>query len=191
MKNKGFLLASASPRRRELMKLICDEFDCVSCDIDETIPEKLSPADAVTALACAKAAAAAHLAEGRVVIAADTIVVLGDVIFGKPEDEEHAKLMLSLLSGRTHTVMTGVCIILPGGESVSLCEQTRVTFYELSAKQIADYVATGEPMDKAGAYGIQARGALLVKGIEGDYYNVIGFPIAHINRLLSMLSADE
>ena len=191
MKNNRFLLASASPRRRELMKLISESFDCVSLDIDETMPEKMSPADAVTAVACAKAAAAADMADGRTVIAADTIVVLGDVIFGKPADVEDAKLMLSLLSGRTHTVMTGVCVILPNGDSVSLCEQTKVTFYELSQKQIADYVATGEPMDKAGAYGIQAGGALLVKGIEGDYYNVIGLPVARLNRLLAMLLPDE
>ena len=130
-------------------------------------------------------------ADDRVVIADDTIVVLVDVIFCKPADEEDARTMLSLLSGRTHTVMTGVCIILPSGESVSLCEKTQVTFWELTKKQITDYVATGEPMDKAGAYGIQGKGALLVRGIQGDFYNVIGFPVAKISRLLSQLSADK
>lgn len=185
------LLASASPRRRELLKLIFDDFECISVDADESLPEGIEPRDAVEVLACRKAKAARALAcaEGKMIIAADTLVALGSEIFGKPGCEEDAINILNRLSGKTHSVFTGVCVITESGQSLSFCEQTGVEFFPLSEKQIARYVATGEPMDKAGAYGIQGKGALLVKAIAGDFYNVVGLPVSRLSRVIDMLSS--
>lgn len=183
------VLASGSPRRRELLKYICDEFEVICADADETIDEQTPADEAVVELACRKASAVAALekAKNSVIIAADTVVVLDGKIFGKPADVQDCARMLSELSDRVHTVLTGVCIISPDGRTLSFYDSTRVEFYPLSEKEIACYIATGEPMDKAGGYAIQGEGAMLVKGIEGDFYNVIGLPIARLKRMAQMI----
>ncbi len=178
------ILASQSPRRRELLGLISENFRVIPATGAEKIPEGTPPEAAVALLARQKAREVAASHKGEVVIAADTVVAVDGKILGKPRDEAHAAEMLRLLSGRTHIVYTGVCIIHEDGVEKSFTEGTAVEFYPLSEREIADYVATGEPMDKAGAYGIQERGALLVKRIEGDYYNVMGLPIGRLSREL-------
>ena len=138
----------------------------------------------VEELACDKArAVAAQAKPGEPVVGSDTVVVLDGRVLGKPADAEDARATLRALSGRTHEVMTGVCVLVDGAAR-SFVETTRVSFYDLTDEEIAAYVASGEPMDKAGSYGIQGRGRLLVRGIEGDYYAVVGLPIARLVRLL-------
>lgn len=173
------ILASQSPRRRELMKYITEDFKAVSSDVDETLPQGISPGDAVLYLSKIKAAPFRN--SGDVVIGADTVVALDDTILGKPCDTEDAKRMLRLLSGREHSVFTGVSI-LTENQTHSFYVQTKVKFFALSDREIEKYVATGEPMDKAGAYGIQGCGSLLVQKIDGDYFNVVGLPISKLNR---------
>jgi len=179
----NMILASASPRRRELLAAAGYTFTIHAPDIDETIAPGTRPVDAARELACQKAEAVAALYPAACVIAADTIVVIDGEILGKPVDEADAARMLRQLSGREHTVITGVCIQKDTRQS-AFAEQTQVQFYPLSDDEIARYVATGEPMDKAGAYGIQGRGAVLVQGIVGDFYNVMGLPIARVVRAL-------
>ena len=183
------LLASGSPRRRELIGLLGLPCVCLSADADETVDLPDDPAASVERIAVRKAQAAQAFPEsaGRTIVAADTIVVLDGEIFGKPTDREDAVAMLRRLSGREHTVMTGLCVITTDGRSASLCEHTAVRFFRLSDSRVDDSVATGEPRDKAGAYGIQGRGALLVEGITGDFYNVMGLPVARLSRLLTAL----
>lgn len=190
--NEEILLASASPRRRQLIEYLGLPVVAVSVDADETVPPTLAPEDAVVAIAARKAQGAASLPEaaGRIIVAADTVVVLDGEIFGKPRDEEHAREMLRRLSGRAHTVFTGVCVCSPDGRSVTFCERTEVFFFPLSEQKISDYIATGEPMDKAGAYGIQGKGALLVDKIDGNYYNVVGLPVARLALVLEALRAS-
>ncbi len=177
------VLASASPRRRELLKTAGIAFRVQVSDADERIEPGLSPAEVVMSLARQKAAAVAADCPDETVIGADTVVVFGETILGKPADEADAFRMLRMLSGETHSVYTGVCILRSGAEDCfNVC--TRVTFYPLTDAQIRAYVATGEPMDKAGAYGIQGRGCTLVKEICGDYFNVVGLPVAEVCRRL-------
>lgn len=178
------ILASASPRRRELLGLITDNFKIIPAAGEENIPEGTAPEVAVRLLAEQKAEEIFSSNRGEVIIAADTVVAVGGEILGKPRDENHAAEMLKTLSGRRHSVFTGVCVIFADGSREVFAEETAVEFYPLSEREIADYVATGEPMDKAGAYGIQGRGALLVKGIVGDYYNVMGLPVGRLNAVL-------
>ncbi len=178
------ILASKSPRRYELLKLISEDFRVISATGEEVVPEGLSPAEVVQHLARQKAREVAASHRGEVIVAADTVVAIDGEILGKPRDEAHAVEMLRLLSGRTHTVYTGVCVIFENGAEKSFTEGTDVEFYPLTEREIADYVATGEPMDKAGAYGIQERGALLVKRIDGDYYTVMGLPVGRLSRVL-------
>ena len=179
------VLASASPRRRELMNIICPEFEIRSNSADETLPDGIYAENAAEYLAKVKAKAAV-LNENELVIGCDTIVTLDGKILGKPKDREDCRMMLEMLSGKTHRVCTGVCI---RGESImqSFTEITEVTFYELSDKQIDAYMDTGEPFDKAGGYGIQGKGALLVKKINGDYFNVVGLPVSRLYRELKRL----
>ena len=177
------ILASQSPRRRELLGRITDDFLVrpTGCDESCCCPD---PAEHARQLALRKCAAAvAESAAHDAVIAADTVVFLDGALLEKPRSEQEARAMLRRLSGHTHTVCTGVAVAYKG-ETRSFAEQTRVTFHALSEGLIDWYVATGEPMDKAGSYGIQGKGALLVKGIEGDYFNVVGLPIASLYRLL-------
>lgn len=178
------LLASASPRRKELIKYISDEVRVCPADCDETLPAGITGRAAVEYLSLLKGSAVKDRAfEDETVVSADTVVCLGSTILGKPADEADAAAMLKMLSGKTHTVYTGVSLI-KGEKSAVFSVATEVTFYELSDREIADYVLTGEPADKAGAYGIQGKGALLVEKINGDYLNVVGLPVAALNKEL-------
>ena len=178
----NLILASASPRRQELLKLFGLPFVVRVADIDETMDPALSPCDEVSRVSRCKAAAIPR-ESGDVVIAADTIVVCEGKVLGKPKTEEAAFAMLRLLSGRDHQVMTGVTV-LRDEEIVSFTEITDLHFRELSDKEIARYVASGEPMDKAGAYGIQGGAALFCTHRGGDYYNVMGLPVCRLGQVL-------
>lgn len=182
------ILASASPRRQELLKLIVQDFSICPADIDETISEDIAAENAAEYLAVKKASAVAddpqHMYD--TVIGCDTVVVLDGEIMGKPRDINHAREMLTKLSGRVHKVITGVCIC-SRGKRTSFSETTEVEFYPLSPKEIEDYISTGDPMDKAGAYGIQSQGCMLVKGIIGDFFNVVGLPVARLKRELDKI----
>lgn len=182
------ILASQSPRRRELLERMgLTGFQVISPDVDEDLGEELPPAELVSRLSQRKAqAVAAKAGKDALVIAADTVVALEGTILGKPADKLSAFRMLSALSGTRHQVYTGVTV-LRGEESYTEYETTDVTFRELSEGEIEDYICTGEPMDKAGAYGIQGYGALFIEGIQGDYYNVMGLPVCRLGRLLDRL----
>ena len=180
------VLASGSPRRRQLLEQIgLTGFRVLPSDADESLPDGIAPGEAVERLSARKGAAvAAQARPGALVIAADTVVALDGAILGKPRDQGEAREMLSALSGRTHQVYTGVSLFYQG-ERRTEHEVTAVTFRPLSQEEIAAYVATGEPMDKAGAYGIQGLGALLVERLEGDYFNVMGLPLCRLGRMLA------
>lgn len=178
------ILASQSPRRRELLAYIEPDFRVIPAVGEEHIPDGASPEQAVLALSRQKAEEIAAAHTGEVIVAADTVVAIDGKILGKPHDEREAAEMLGTLSGRIHSVFTGVCVIFPDGGSESFAEETRVEFYPLTDAEIADYIATGDPMDKAGAYGIQEKGAANVKGIVGDFYNVMGLPVGRLARVL-------
>ncbi len=184
------ILASASPRRRELMTLAGIPFEARPVDADETIICCTPPEGAVMMLATRKAQLAAEQFPDDLIIGADTIVAAGKHIYGKPATKEDAFEMLSALSGKTHQVFTGVCIYTKSGERNAFCTRTDVSFFPLSEDEIRAYIATGEPMDKAGAYGIQGKGALLVEKINGDYYNVVGLPISRLIRELKSFEAQ-
>lgn len=175
------ILASASPRRRELMELAGYRFDVICADIAEIVPENAQPHEVVMSLALQKAQAVANDHPEAVVIGSDTVVALNGRILGKPHSVGEACEMLRALSGRSHKVYTGVAIICCGRVK-NFFDETDVEFYPLSDGEIREYVATGEPMDKAGAYGIQGRGSVLVKKINGDFFNVMGLPIAKVYR---------
>ena len=182
-----FVLASASPRRRELLENIGLEFDIVVSSADESVIERNIPPELlVKELAVLKATETAKYIEGKKhIIAADTIVVFEGAVLEKPKDEEDAKRMLMALSGKKHDVYTGVCVLRTEDNMLlAKCEKTSVEFKELSEETITNYIKTGEPMDKAGAYGIQGLGALLIKGIEGDYFNVVGLPLGLLSDIL-------
>ena len=179
---KKIILASASPRRKELLTTAGVEFEVLVSEADETIPEGTAPRDAAMMTAEKKALAVAENRDG-IVIGADTIVVIDDKILGKPKDEADAFGMLRLLSGREHEVITGVCIT-DGEKTEKFAQVSKVRFYDLTDDEITAYVATKEPMDKAGAYGIQGKGCVLVESIEGDYFNIVGLPVAATVRAL-------
>ena len=180
------VLASASPRRRELLEQIGLPFAVVPSGADETIPAELSPSLAVQTLSLMKAADVAKIqSEDALIIGADTVVVLDDEILTKPKDACEATMMLKRLSGRCHRVMTGLTLFRrKDGKSISVTEETEVFFKELTEMEINAYIKTGEPLDKAGAYGIQGLGGLFIEKIQGDYYNVVGLPLARLGRLL-------
>jgi septum formation protein len=188
---KPIILASNSPRRRELLRQIGVPFSVCPADVDERIlPGEKAEAYALR-VALDKARAAAKIAGKGIVIGADTIVVLGSDILGKPADARDAERMLSLLSGKMHAVITGLALVdAATGEQWSAAAITRVWFRELSPSEVTAYVATGEPMDKAGAYGIQEKGALLVRKIEGCYFNVVGLPLSLLGDMLRELGMD-
>ena len=182
------ILASQSPRRRELLGLFRLPFVIRVADIDETMDETASAYDEVARVSQEKALAVSREAED-VVIAADTIVVCAGKVLGKPHSPEEAVQMLSLLSGRDHQVMTGMTV-LRGEKAISCTEVTDIHFRELSEKEIRAYVATGEPMDKAGAYGIQGGAALFAEKMVGDYYNVMGLPVCKLRQLLTEIAPE-
>ena len=184
------ILASQSPRRKELLTRIGLVFRVSAPDVDESVEPGLSPADMVERLSLRKARTAAkNFAPDVLIIAADTVVALDGAVLGKPRDGDDAFSMLSALSGREHRVYTGITV-LQGNRAVTQHEATDVTFRELSPDEIRGYIATGEPMDKAGAYGIQGVGALLVSGIRGDYSNVMGLPVFRLGQILSDFGLD-
>ncbi len=182
----ALILASQSPRRRELLGLFHLDFTVRVADIDETMDPEKSPYDEVARVSRCKAEAVARTADDTV-IAADTIVVCEGKVLGKPQDAEDAKAMLRLLSGRDHQVMTGMCVIR-GDEVITSTEVTDIHFRPLSDDEIDAYVATGEPMDKAGSYGIQGGAALFAEKMVGDYYNVMGLPVCRLWKILHELA---
>lgn len=179
------ILASASPRRKELMSLFGIPFVVRAADIDETMDSSKPPFDEVARVSRAKALAVAR-EEDDAVVAADTIVVCDGRVLGKPHSREEAVAMLSLLSGRDHQVMTG-CTVLRGSQIETFTEVTDLHFRPLNQREIETYVASGEPMDKAGAYGIQGGAALFCERIAGDYYNVMGLPVCRLSQTLKRL----
>ena len=182
------ILASQSPRRKELLGLFHIPFVVHCADIDETMDPQSTPAEEVARVSRAKAQAIPRQADD-VVIAADTIVVLDGTVLGKPVDAADAVRMLTALSGRDHQVMTGVTV-LKGDRQLCHTEITDIHFRELTQKEIADYVATGEPMDKAGSYGIQGGAALFAQRLQGDYYNVMGLPVCALYQMLREIAPE-
>ena len=182
------ILASASPRRKELLGLFKIPFTIRVADIDESMDNTKSPFDEVARVSRLKALAVERQ-EKDIVIAADTIVVCEDRVLGKPKDAAEAVEMLSALSGRDHQVMTG-CTVLRGDRCETFTEVTDLHFRSLSRKEIENYVASGEPMDKAGAYGIQGGAALFCERMAGDYYNVMGLPVCRLGQVLKTVAPE-
>lgn len=178
------VLASNSPRRKELLGIIDSNFRVCPADIDEESPDILNIEEVPEYLAVQKALAVAQIYPNDTIIGADTVVIIENQILGKPRNDAEAFKMLKMLSGKTHTVITGVAVC-DSGRTKSFSEKSHCTFYELTEAEINNYIATGEPRDKAGAYGIQGKGALLIKEIIGDYYNIMGLPIARLSRHLT------
>lgn len=183
---ENLILASSSPRRKELLENLQLSFIVSTSNADETFHPDLAPEEVVVELASRKARSAAENHPQSYVIGADTIVVFDGKILGKPSSPEEAKNMLMLLSNNIHSVYTGVAIVSPAG-TAAFYEKTDVAFWELSEEEIDAYIKTGEPFDKAGAYGIQGIGSLLVREIRGDYFNVVGLPVARLIRELKKL----
>lgn len=186
LKKKDIILASASPRRKQLLKMAGIHFSVVPADIPEIVPEDMPQEKESQYLAAIKAGYVLSENENSIVIGADTTVLCEGRVLGKPKDKEEAKEMLRFLSGKTHEVYTGVAIV---SKDVNDCftSVTKVEFYELSDEEIDWYISTREPMDKAGAYGIQGFGCRLVKRIEGDYFTVMGLPVAEVARHLDKI----
>lgn len=182
------ILASQSPRRKELLGLFRIPFDIRVADIDEAMDPEKPAQQEVARVSYAKASAVAHGPED-VVIAADTIVVCAGQILGKPRDEADAFRMLRLLSGRDHQVMTGMTV-LRGDRAVTCTEITDIHFRELTDREIRAYIRTGEPMDKAGSYGIQGGAALFAEKMSGDYYNVMGLPVCRLGQILKQIAPE-
>ena len=188
MTQKVIILASASPRRQELLRLITDEFAVMPTNVDETLPDNTGPEEAVRTLALRKArAAVGGTKSGDIVVGSDTIVVAPNGhILGKPCDRQEAADMLRTLSGSVHRVVTGAAVLCGGKETVFTSDAS-VTFCEMTDDEIDAYLDTGEPFDKAGAYGIQGRGARYITGISGDYYAVVGLPVQKLYKVLCTL----
>lgn len=187
-----FILASQSPRRQQLLRQIgIADFEIIVPDADETYDPALSPEQIVSSISRKKAEAVRPLAKDAlvIVIAADTMVFLDGLRLGKPKTQEEAREMLTALSGRTHHVCTGVTVCR-GPQVFTESETTSVTFRPLTGWEIARYVLTGEPMDKAGSYGVQGLGALFVEHIDGDYFNVMGLPLCRLGRMLKRFGVD-
>lgn len=179
-----FILASTSPRRKEILLNAGFSFDIIVSDADENITEDLSPEKTVEELAKRKALSVWESHKDAVVFGCDTVVAVGGKILGKPTDDDDAFNMLTMLSGKTHTVSTGVCICSKD-KTVTFSYTTQVEFYELSEETIRSYIASGEGRDKAGSYGIQGYGCVLVKEIKGDYFSVMGLPVSESARVLA------
>lgn len=186
---KQIILASSSPRRSELLKQLGLSFRTMTCEVDESAPGEYMPFQTVELLAVRKAMAAARMLEDGLVIGADTVVVLDGRVLGKPADPEDAVEMLSRLQGSCHEVYTGVALIDAGiGKVLVDHERTLVHFRNISEREIRSYVATGEPLDKAGAYGIQGLAAIFIKSLEGCYTNVVGLPLARLAEMLEQFN---
>ena len=179
---KSMVLASASPRRRELLEQMGMEFEVLVAEIDEQRLPNEKPAELVQRLALEKARAV--FKPNAIVIAADTVVAIGDEVLGKPKNESDAKAMLKKLQGRNHFVYSGFCV-LDGEKEISEVVATEVVFRKVGDEEVETYVASGEPMDKAGAYGIQGGAAKFISEIHGDYYNVVGLPICRLYTVLT------
>ncbi|MCQ2353915.1 MAG: Maf family protein [Clostridia bacterium] len=182
------ILASGSPRRREILSNAGIKFTVVTSDADETLPDGIEAVDAVKLLAerKARATAAAHpelAGEEYVILAADTVVENFGEILGKPADKDDARRMVTMLSGYGHSAHTGICLLY-NGNAVTSSETTYVTFDDMTPEEIEEYVSSGEPYDKAGAYAIQGKASLYIAGITGDFFNVMGLPIHAVNVLL-------
>lgn len=183
----AIILASESPRRQELLRQMgLTDFKVIPADVEEKVDPALTPPALTEALALQKArwVAKQHAAPGDLIIGADTIVVLDNQVLGKPRNAAHALQMLTTLSGRNHQVYTGVAVLRDDVEMVAH-EVTEVHFCPLTNEEMLRYIKTGEPMDKAGAYGIQGRGALLINWIRGDYCNVVGLPLCRLGKMLA------
>lgn len=180
----SLILASASPRRKELLSYITEDFRVIPAKNEEKIDSTLSPRQAVIYVAGQKAEEVSALYPKDIVIGADTTVFCQNTPLGKPKDSNDAKEMLKMLSGKVHKVITAAVIALNGKTVRSFAEETEVEFYPLTEEEIDLYIKSGDPMDKAGAYGIQGKGSLLIKGIRGDYYNVMGLPVSRLYREL-------
>jgi septum formation protein len=190
-KDVTFILASSSPRRRQLLSTLGLPFTVLSADVDEQFASELSPAEVVEQLSLRKARAVATKVSSGLVIGSDTIVVLDGEILGKPNNPQHAVEMLSRLQGEQHTVFTGVAIVDAASNLSEVAHNsTKVRMRPLTEQEQQAYVATGEPLDKAGAYAIQGLGATLVEGIEGDYFTVVGLPLALTAKMLSTFGID-
>lgn len=179
-----FVLASKSPRRVELLKSLVSKFDISPSSIEEYIDLKAAPGENVCRLAREKALDTARRFPEHFVLGADTVVVLNGIIIGKPEDEADARRILKSLSGNTHQVVTGVALVLPQGEILEEICASKVVFKNLTEQDIADYSATGEPMDKAGAYAIQGLGSQLIESHEGSFTNIVGLPVETLEQML-------
>ncbi|MGK0552089.1 Maf family protein [Enterococcus faecalis] len=184
------ILASQSPRRQELLQRIFPTFTTLAANIDETVPVGITPKEYVAKMAQQKAQTIAVKHPEALVIGCDTIVALGQEILGKPANAKDGYDMLRKLSGKTHDVHTAVTLI-QGERQLSEVVSSKVTFYDLSDAEIKTYLATNEYADKAGAYGIQGQGALLIKEIAGDYYAIMGLPIARLRRMLTQGAGEE
>ena len=184
--DRKVVLASASPSRKMLLEQAGLDFEVVVSGVDETVPPDYTPAQTVEALAQRKGQAVQALRPEAPIIAADSVVSIDGLILGKPKDDEAAKATLRRLSGRTHELITGVCLLING--QMDLFHQvTQVTFYPLTEEEIAEYVALGESRGRAGAYGIEGIGVVLVQSIQGDYPNIVGLPVAETIRRLHKL----
>ena len=181
MNFENVILASGSPRRRELLKMIFDDFSVLAADIEEIVPENIKNEDAPEYLAKLKAMNIARENMSSLVIGSDTAVLLDDKILGKPKTRQEAREMLLALSGNTHRVITG-CALVIGDIVKSFSVTTEVKFLKLSESEIEEYINSDEPYDKAGGYGIQQKGGLFVEKINGDYFNVVGLPVSMLNR---------
>lgn len=180
---KRFIVASASPRRKELLEGVGFSFEIIPSDADESCDGELSPEELVKELARRKSDSVFQQNKDAVVLGCDTIVEYNGIVLGKPENRKQATEMIKMLSGKVHNVHTGVCII-DNDKTVSFVNTVKVEFYGLSDELIKSYVGTGESDDKAGSYGIQGLGRVLVKGISGDYFSVVGLPVAETVRAL-------
>ncbi len=184
------VLASASPRRRELIRFITEDVVCVPSGEEETLPDGIGAFETPEYLARMKAQSVSKQYPDSIVIGSDTVVILEGEILSKPEDKADAYRKLRALSSKVHTVVTG-CAIICEGSVKTFREETEVEFYPLSDEEIYEYIDTNECMDKAGAYGIQGKGSLFVKGIKGDYFNVVGLPVARLSRELRDLDQKD
>lgn len=183
MNTKRFILASASPRRKELLLDMHIPFDVLPSSNEEHFDSTLPVEQAIEKIAYNKAKSVYELHPGAIVLGCDTMVALHDKVLGKPKDKEEARAMLQMLSGKTHQVISGVAILQEGREDI-FHQVSNVTFYELDEELIERYINSDEPYDKAGGYGIQGTGKLLVSEIQGDYFNIVGLPIAKVYRIL-------